>query len=177
VLHLLKEGLFKTWEGQNFYFYPSNLFFYLLAHSPELDLAPMKTLLTYSMALFFIAPLALGAKKETKTKEVTETQITEVVKGNGAEAIKGKMVTVHYTGKLVDGTKFDSSLDRNSPFTFQLCIGQVIPGWEKGVAGMKVGGKRKLTIPSKEGYGERGAPPVIPPNSTLVFDVELLDVK
>ncbi|NBX92800.1 MAG: FKBP-type peptidyl-prolyl cis-trans isomerase [Proteobacteria bacterium] len=110
-------------------------------------------------------------------KDVSELVITDVVKGNGTEAVKSKMVTVHYTGKLLDGTKFDSSLDRGTPFTFQLGVGQVIPGWEKGVAGMKVGGKRKLTIPSKDGYGERGAPPVIPPNSTLVFDVELLDVK
>lgn len=129
------------------------------------------------MAFVLIAPAAFGAKKEQKPKELVETQIVEVLKGNGPEAVKGKMVTVHYTGKLTDGTKFDSSLDRNSPFTFQLGTGQVIPGWDKGVAGMKVGGKRKLTIPSKEGYGERGAPPVIPPNSTLVFDVELLDVK
>lgn len=117
------------------------------------------------------------SKKVEATKEPTETQIVDVVKGNGPEAKPGKMVTVHYTGKLTNGTKFDSSLDRNSPFSFQLGAKQVITGWEKGVAGMKVGGKRKLTIPSNEGYGERGAPPVIPPNSTLVFDVELLDVK
>jgi len=121
---------------------------------------------------------AKPAKAAVKTaKEVTELEMVEVLKGNGPEAKSGKMVTVHYTGKLLNGTKFDSSLDRNIPFTFQLGVGQVIPGWEKGVAGMKVGGKRKLTIPSKDGYGERGAPPVIPPNATLVFDVELLDVK
>lgn len=116
-----------------------------------------------------------GALKTPKA--VTELEIIEVLKGNGPEAKSGKMVTVHYTGKLLDGTKFDSSLDRNIPFSFQLGTGQVIAGWDKGVAGMKVGGKRKLTIPSKDGYGERGAPPVIPPNATLVFDVELLDVK
>ncbi|NBV51350.1 FKBP-type peptidyl-prolyl cis-trans isomerase [bacterium] len=110
-------------------------------------------------------------------KTITELEIVEVLKGNGPEAKSGKTVTVHYTGKLLDGTKFDSSLDRNIPFSFQLGIGQVIAGWDKGVAGMKVGGKRKLTIPAKDGYGERGAPPVIPPNATLVFDVELLDVK
>jgi len=131
------------------------------------------------------APAAKGVPKAAKPKkaaskplkEVTELEILEVQKGNGPEAKAGKMVTVHYTGKLTNGTKFDSSLDRNTPFTFQLGVGQVISGWDKGVAGMKVGGKRKLTIPSKDGYGERGAPPVIPPNATLVFDVELLDVK
>jgi|688.fasta_scaffold167727_3 FKBP-type peptidyl-prolyl cis-trans isomerase len=135
---------------------------------------------TLILGLLAMTSTCLWAKETKPAKEVTELQITEVVKGNGPEAVKGKMVTVHYTGKLVDGTKFDSSLDRGpggTPFTFQLGVGQVIQGWDKGVAGMKVGGKRKLTIPSKEGYGERGAPPVIPPNSTLVFDVELLDVK
>lgn len=116
-----------------------------------------------------------GAPKTPKA--VTELEIIEVLKGNGPEAIGGKMVTVHYTGKLLDGTKFDSSLDRNIPFSFQLGEKQVIAGWDKGVAGMKVGGKRKLIIPAKDGYGKRGAPPVIPPNATLVFDVELLDVK
>lgn len=141
----------------------------------------MKPFITFSLALIlttsaFAKPKAT-TKKEAPAKEVTELEIVEVLKGNGPEAKSGKMVTVHYTGKLTNGTKFDSSLDRNKPFTFQLGVGQVIPGWEKGVAGMKVGGKRKLTIPSKDGYGERGAPPVIPPNSTLVFDVELLDVK
>lgn len=141
----------------------------------------MKILITFFLTLaltssVFAKPKA-AVKKEAPAKEVTELEIVEVLKGNGPEAKSGKMVTVHYTGKLTNGTKFDSSLDRNKPFTFQLGVGQVIPGWEKGVAGMKVGGKRKLTIPSKDGYGERGAPPVIPPNSTLVFDVELLDVK
>lgn len=135
-----------------------------------------------TLSAFGTEPKTAKASKPAKavakpSKEVTELEIVEVLKGNGPEAKSGKMVTVHYTGKLLDGTKFDSSLDRNTPFTFQLGVGQVIPGWEKGVAGMKVGGKRKLTIPSKDGYGERGAPPVIPPNSTLVFDVELLDVK
>lgn len=110
-------------------------------------------------------------------KEITELEIVEVLKGNGSEAVAGKTVTVHYTGKLQNGKKFDSSHDRNIPFSFQLGSGQVIPGWDKGLVGMKVGGKRKLTIPSKDGYGKRGAPPVIPPDATLVFDVELLDVK
>ncbi len=97
--------------------------------------------------------------------------------GHGAFAIAGQMVTVHYTGWLTDGTKFDSSVDRGQPFQFTLGAGQVIKGWDEGVAGMRVGEKRKLTIPSDLGYGERGAGNVIPPNATLVFDVELLGVQ
>jgi len=97
--------------------------------------------------------------------------------GTGTAAEAGKMVQVHYTGWLTDGTKFDSSKDRGEPFAFQLGAGQVIRGWDQGVAGMKVGGIRKLTIPSSLGYGERGAGGVIPPNATLVFEVELLGVQ
>jgi FKBP-type peptidyl-prolyl cis-trans isomerase len=97
--------------------------------------------------------------------------------GTGAEAVAGKSVSVHYTGRLTDGSKFDSSRDRNEPFSFRLGAGQVIKGWDQGVAGMKVGGMRKLTIPAELGYGSRGFPPVIPPNATLVFEVELLGVS
>jgi len=103
--------------------------------------------------------------------------IEELALGEGAEATAGQNVTVHYTGWLTNGTKFDSSLDRNEPFTFKLAAGQVIKGWDQGVAGMKVGGKRKLTIPAELGYGARGAGSAIPPNATLVFDVELLSVR
>ncbi len=102
---------------------------------------------------------------------------TDLEVGTGEEAKAGHNVKVHYTGWLENGTKFDSSLDRREPFQFKLGAGQVIRGWDEGVAGMKVGGKRKLTIPSDLGYGARGAGGVIPPNSTLIFDVELLGVK
>jgi FKBP-type peptidyl-prolyl cis-trans isomerase FkpA len=104
----------------------------------------------------------------------------DLVVGNGTEATKGQQVTVHYTGWLMEGgkagTKFDSSKDRSDPFVFNLGRGQVIKGWDEGVQGMKVGGKRKLTIPPAMGYGSRGAGGVIPPNATLVFEVELLGV-
>jgi len=102
--------------------------------------------------------------------------IEELVVGSGAAAASGQKVTVHYTGWLTNGTKFDSSKDRNEPFVFGLGKGQVIRGWDEGVQGMKVGGKRKLTIPPAMGYGARGAGGVIPPNATLVFEVELLGV-
>ena len=104
-------------------------------------------------------------------------QIEDQVVGTGTEAVKGKQVSVHYTGWLTDGTKFDSSKDRGQPFGFALGRGQVIQGWDDGVAGMKIGGKRKLTIPPELGYGAAGAGGVIPPNATLVFEVELLGVK
>lgn len=103
-------------------------------------------------------------------------QYWDITVGTGATAAAGKMVKVHYTGWLTDGKKFDSSLDRGQPFAFSLGAGQVIKGWDEGVAGMKVGGKRQLKIPPELGYGARGAGNAIPPNSTLIFDVELLDV-
>jgi FKBP-type peptidyl-prolyl cis-trans isomerase len=106
-----------------------------------------------------------------------DLKVENLKEGTGAEAVAGKQVTVHYTGTLTDGKKFDSSLDRGQPFKFILGAGQVIRGWDLGVAGMKVGGKRKLTIPPQLGYGERGAGGVIPPNATLLFEVELLEVN
>jgi FKBP-type peptidyl-prolyl cis-trans isomerase len=102
--------------------------------------------------------------------------IEDLVVGNGAAAAAGQKVTVHYTGWLTNGAKFDSSKDRQDPFVFDLGRGQVIKGWDDGVQGMKVGGKRKLTIPPGMAYGSRGAGGVIPPNATLVFEVELLGV-
>ena len=104
-------------------------------------------------------------------------KITDQVVGTGAEAVAGKTISVHYTGRLITGRKFDSSLDRNEPFRFRLGAGQVIQGWDQGFAGMKVGGKRQLTISPALGYGASGAGGVIPPNATLVFDVELLGVE
>ncbi len=108
---------------------------------------------------------------------MSELIIEDLVAGNGATATAGMQVTVHYTGWLTDGQKFDSSVDRNDPFQFRLGAGQVIPGWDQGVAGMQIGGKRKLTIPPELAYGSRGAGGVIPPNATLVFEVELLAVN
>jgi FKBP-type peptidyl-prolyl cis-trans isomerase FkpA len=105
-----------------------------------------------------------------------QTQIEDSVEGTGQAAKAGDHVSVHYTGTLQNGTKFDSSVDRGQPFSFPLGAGRVIKGWDVGVAGMKVGGKRKLTIPPQEGYGSQGAGGVIPPNATLVFEVELLKI-
>ena len=102
--------------------------------------------------------------------------IEELEVGDGDEAVAGKQVTVHYTGWLTDGKKFDSSKDRGDPFSFPLGARHVIAGWDEGVQGMKIGGRRKLTIPPQLGYGARGAGGVIPPNATLVFEVELLGV-
>ncbi len=107
---------------------------------------------------------------------MSELIIEDLTVGEGATAAAGQSVLVHYTGWLTDGSKFDSSLDRGEPFEFNLGRGQVIPGWDQGVTGMQIGGKRKLTIPPELGYGSRGAGGVIPPNATLVFDVELLAV-
>jgi FKBP-type peptidyl-prolyl cis-trans isomerase FkpA len=101
----------------------------------------------------------------------------DLKEGEGDTAQAGHMVTVHYTGWLTDGSKFDSSKDRNDPFRFSLGKGMVIRGWDEGVSGMKVGGTRKLTIPPQLGYGDRGAGGVIPPNATLVFEVELLEIS
>ncbi|PPC92982.1 MAG: peptidylprolyl isomerase [Methylotenera sp.] len=146
-----------------------------------------------TLTILLAALTAVGCKAEfTSSQEkpaMTQSNITALQKidtqvGTGREAEVGFNVTVHYTGWLYDaaaeggkGKKFDSSLDRNSPFNFFLGGGQVIQGWDEGVQGMKIGGKRTLIIPSEMGYGARGAGGVIPPNANLIFDVELLDVK
>lgn len=153
----------------------------------------MKYLSLSASALVLALLVTSGCKAEsptlTKEKTAMAANITELVKtdtviGNGREAEAGFNVTVHYTGWLYDptaadghGKKFDSSVDRNEPFVFFLGGGQVIRGWDEGFAGMKIGGKRTLIIPAEMGYGARGAGGVIPPNATLVFDVELLGVK
>jgi len=134
---------------------------------------------------FLILPILLaGCGGGPERTNVTQLIRQDARVGTGAEAAAGRTVTVHYTGWLYDesrpdhkGAKFDSSRDRNEPFTFGLGGGQVIKGWDDGVAGMKVGGQRTLTIPPAMGYGARGAGGVIPPNATLLFDVELHDVK
>jgi FKBP-type peptidyl-prolyl cis-trans isomerase len=127
-------------------------------------------------------PITQGNSKLDATPN--DLQKIEVKQGTGTEATSGKAVVVHYTGWLYDttkpnshGAKFDSSRDRNEPFGFMLGAGRVIKGWDDGVAGMKVGGQRTLVIPPQMGYGARGAGGVIPPNATLIFDVELLEVK
>jgi FKBP-type peptidyl-prolyl cis-trans isomerase len=108
---------------------------------------------------------------------MSELEFEDQIVGDGEEAVTGQTVEVHYTGWLTDGTKFDSSHDRDQTFSFKLGGGQVIAGWDQGVAGMKIGGARKLTIPPELGYGERGAGGVIPPGATLVFKVELIGLS
>ncbi len=140
--------------------------------------------------LFILFALAAAASALAQTDNSSPTKVTgkpkttssglqywDIVVGTGATAVAGKPVKVHYTGWLTNGKKFDSSVDRGQPFVFPLGGGQVIKGWDEGVAGMKVGGKRQLRIPPELGYGARGAGGAIPPNATLIFDVELLDVN
>jgi FKBP-type peptidyl-prolyl cis-trans isomerase len=140
--------------------------------------------------LFILFALAATAFGRAQTDNSSPTKVTgkpkttssglqywDIVVGTGATAVAGKPVKVHYTGWLTNGKKFDSSVDRGQPFGFPLGGGQVIKGWDEGVAGMKVGGKRQLRIPPELGYGARGAGGAIPPNATLIFDVELLEVS
>lgn len=141
-------------------------------------------LIVIVIVLFFVSSTPSDQLGKLNTGEladaeggVSELEIEDLVEGSGDEAKDGNKVTLHYTGTLTDGTKFDSSLDRDEPFTFILGEGEVIKGWDQGVAGMKVGGKRKLTIPPELGYGDRGAGDDIPPGATLIFEVELLKVE
>ena len=120
---------------------------------------------------------ALGVDMAAMTKTPSGLRYQDIAQGQGAEAAAGRTASVHYTGWLTNGEKFDSSRDRDQPFSFTLGAGQVIAGWDEGVAGMRPGGRRKLVIPASLGYGTLGAPPDIPPSATLVFDVELLDVR
>ena len=118
----------------------------------------------------------LGAEPEP-LKTSSGLQYVDLVTGDGREAHVGETAFVHYTGWLEDGTKFDSSVDRGEPFSFRLGAGRVIKGWDEGVVGMNIGTKRKLIIPPHLGYGSRGAGRIIPPNATLIFEVELLDLR
>ena len=125
-----------------------------------------------------------GMSENVSAAAITELQITDVTNGDGATAEAGQTVVVHYTGWLYDpsqpdnkGTKFDSSVDRGDPFSFPLGAGRVIRGWDEGFAGMQIGGKRILIIPPDMGYGERGAGGAIPPNATLMFEVDLLEIQ
>ena len=113
----------------------------------------------------------------TMNEAVTELLIEDTEEGTGAEAQAGDTISVHYTGTLLNGTKFDSSVDRGTPFTFELGAGDVIAGWDQGLVGMKVGGKRKLTIPADLAYGDVSPSPLIPAGSVLVFEVELLEIN
>ena len=116
-------------------------------------------------------------KTDNSSSDMTGLKIEDSLVGTGAEAVPGKNLSMHYVGTLLNGTKFDSSRDRGTPFEFTLGAGQVIQGWDQGIVGMKVGGKRKLTIPASLAYGEHSPTPAIPPNSTLVFEVQLSGVK
>jgi peptidylprolyl isomerase len=144
-------------------------------------LIPANSTLIFELELVSIQAGAPEAPTEVKEADYVTTEsglkYTDFVEGDGPSPETGQTVTVHYTGWLEDGTKFDSSLDRGQPFTFAIGMGQVIAGWDEGVATMKVGGKRQLVIPSELGYGEQGAGAVIPPNATLIFEVELLAVQ
>ncbi|HMK35228.1 MAG TPA: FKBP-type peptidyl-prolyl cis-trans isomerase [Desulfomonilaceae bacterium] len=133
----------------------------------------LTTILLGCLAFFAVTVAQAGQEITTQSGLKLET----LQQGNGPKPQKGQMVTVHYTGTLQDGKKFDSSRDRGTPFNFQVGMGEVIPGWDEALMLMKVGDRTKITIPPQLGYGPRGAGGVIPPNATLIFDVELLGTK
>ncbi|HEY3500697.1 MAG TPA: FKBP-type peptidyl-prolyl cis-trans isomerase [Polyangiaceae bacterium] len=144
---------------------------------PEPPSNPATTATATASAAPEAAPAVSAAAAPAKSGAAVTTLLKEDKKvGTGPAAAAGDTVRVHYTGTLLDGTKFDSSLDRGDPFQFVLGQGMVIKGWDEGVAGMKKGGKRKLTIPSDKAYGKMGSPPTIPPDAPLVFDVELVEI-
>jgi len=129
------------------------------------------------LGVAIVAVVAFYLVNANRTKDASTLQIEDLTVGSGQEALTGDTVSVHYTGWLTDGTKFDSSVDRGQPLEFVLGQGNVIDGWDQGVVGMKVGGKRKLTIPPHMAYGVDGYAGVIPGNATLVFEIELLEIK
>ena len=138
--------------------------------------SPGKAWALFAMCGLLLLPLVSLAAEEGMVETSSGLQYVDLVVGEGRVAHAGETATVHYTGTLVEGTTFDSSKDRDQPFSFRLGAGQVIKGWDEGVEGMKIGGTRKLIIPPQLGYGARGAGRVIPPNATLIFEVELLDL-
>ena len=142
----------------------------------------MKNLICYIIGILIIIIVALlfinPQQVEEQEEQTMELEIETLEQGEGDQEVKsGDTITVHYTGTLQDGTKFDSSLDRGAPFTFTIGIGQVIQGWEQGILGMKIDEKRRLTIPPELGYGENGAGDAIPPNAVLIFEVELISIE
>ena len=145
------------------------------------NVIPANATLTFEVELVEIAIGSPAAPTEVDPALYTTTeqgiQYYDLVEGDGPAVINGQLVVAHYTGWLEDGTKFDSSIDRGDPFTFNLGMGQVIPGWDLGLRGMKVGSTRQLVVPSQFAYGESGAGGVIPPNATLIFEIELLEVQ
>lgn len=152
--------------------------FFLKPKTPAQPLQTPQTTVENNQDIVLSSPQAqIGGEEAGNEGQVTELKIEDTKVGTGEEAVIGSKAIVHYTGYLTNGTEFDSSVKRGQPFGFTIGAGQVIQGWEKGVAGMKVGGKRKLTIPPDLAYGEAGAGGVIPPNATLVFDIELVDVE
>lgn len=151
------------------------------------------TAILVAATIFLIGSIVVDAYKQNQTAankntnqtittkkdvpmDVAELKIEDTVEGTGSAVKSGDTISIHYTGTLLDGTQFDSSIGK-APFETQIGVGRVIEGWDKGVVGMKVGGKRKLTIPSSMGYGSRGAGSVIPPNAGLIFEVELMGIK
>ena len=171
--------------GKECHFYTYAEDSYCIPVSAAVDLAPTTPPPTLDPT--YTAPTATPTPEPTATPWPTNTprptptpirvQIEVLTRGNGATAVAGDTVVVHYTGWLTDGTKFDSSLDRGRPFEFELGAGIVIQGWDEGVVGMRVGGKRRLTIPPELAYGDRSVGDVIPPGATLVFELELLEVR
>ena len=127
--------------------------------------------------LLILGLAACGGDDSTSPSDLPDLVVLDVVVGDGPVAEVGDVVTVDYVGRFTDGTQFDSSYDRGQPFVFTVGAGQVIPGWDQGVAGMRVGGTRRLTVPPHLAYGSAGRPPAIPPNSTLTFDIELLAIE
>lgn len=142
--------------------------------SPEVTPTPMTTGSPVATVMASASPETSASPAKTLKGGLI---IQDLVVGIGAEAVNGKKLSVHYVGTLQNGTKFDSSVDRGQPFSFTIGAGEVIQGWDEGVLGMKVGGKRKLVIPAALGYGARGAGSMIPPNATLIFEVQLLGVN